>query len=89
MEFEWNPEKAAANLRKHGVHFGDAVALFHDDWAITVPDAGALEKRFVTVGSDTLGRILVAVYAWRGRRIRLISCRRATRRERSRYEDHR
>jgi len=84
--FEWDEQKAKANLRKHGIDFADAVVVLEDPLAVTIPDYTADEERFVTVGSDILGRILVVVYAVRDKQIRLISARKATRRERRRYE---
>jgi uncharacterized protein len=89
-EFEWDEEKAGANIRKHGVDFADAATVLTDENAITIPDPAAdEEERFVTLGTDALGRVLVVVYAWRQDRIRLISARRATRRERRVYEGKR
>ncbi len=86
MSFEWDSQKAAAKLRKHGVDFADAATVFADDLAITVPDEQSQEDRFVTLGVDALGRLLVVVYTWRGENVRIISARRATRRERREYE---
>jgi len=71
LEFVWDPRKAAANLRKHGVDFADAGTVFHDEQAI---------------GMDALGRVLVVVYTWREDSPRLISARKATARERRQYE---
>jgi hypothetical protein len=81
----WDPEKAAANLRKHGVDFADAATALSDEAALTIPDDAGGEERFVTLGMDALGRVLVVVYTWRGDDVRLISARRATARERRRY----
>ncbi len=86
MELEWDPEKAAENLTKHGIGFVDAALVLSDELAVTISDRDADEARFVTVGLDGLGRLLVVVYAWRGDRIRVISARRATGRERRQYE---
>ncbi len=86
MEIEWDPKKAKANARTHGVSFADAVMVLSDDLAITIEDPRHSEQRFVTIGSDALGRILVVVYTYRGDRIRLISAREATPNERGRYE---
>lgn len=89
-EFEWDEEKAAVNTRKHGVDFADAATALSDEMAITIPDPAAdEEERFVTLGTDALGRVLVVVYSWREERIRLISARPATRRERLAYEGKR
>ena len=86
MEFEWDPDKAAANLEKHGIDFADAALVLYDDLAVTLPDQDADEERFVTLGMDALDRLLVVVYTWRDERIRIISACRATGRERRRYE---
>ncbi len=86
VEFEWDAQKARSNLRKHGVDFADCVSVFFDDLAITIKDDSSDEEHFITVGADALGRILVVVYRWRGARIRIISARKATRREREQYE---
>ena len=87
MTFEWDGEKRLANLRKHGVEFADAATAFDDDQAITVRDEDSEgEERFVTLANDALGRLLVIVFTWREERIRLISARKATRRERKHYE---
>jgi uncharacterized protein len=86
MEIEWDPKKAAANVRKHGVSFADAATVLSDDLAITIEDPRHSEQRFVTIGTDALGRILVVVYTYRGDKIRLISARDATSNERERYE---
>ena len=87
MEFEWDPRKAAANLHKHGIDFAEAATVLYDELAITVPDDQADEDRFVTMGMDARGRVLVVVYTWRGERARLISARQATKRERRQYEE--
>ena len=86
-DVEWDELKARANSRKHGVDFADAAFVFEDERALTVEDDEiAHEERFVTVGSDPLGRVLVVVYTWRGDLVRLISARRATSRERQAYD---
>jgi uncharacterized protein len=87
MAYQWDKEKALTNLRKHGIDFADAVSVFSDDLAITTPDERFDEERFITVGLDALGRVLVVVYTWRGQKIRLISARAATRQERRQYEE--
>ncbi len=89
MEFEWDPHKAVANAKKHGVDLADAVSVLYDRFAITLPDDHADEERFITMGTDALGRILVVAYTWRGERIRLMSARKATRTERRIYEGDR
>jgi len=87
MEAEWDPAKARANLSKHGIRFADAVIALEDPRAISVRDEREDEDRWVTIGIDSLGRIVVAVYTWRGERVRLISARLATRREARQYEE--
>ncbi len=87
--FEWDEQKARANFLKHGVDFADAVAVLEDEMALTIEDDRAEEDRFVTVGMDLLGRVLVVVYAWRDDRIRILSARKGTRREREAYEGKR
>ncbi len=87
MDYEWDPEKAASNLHKHDVSFADAVSVLSDPAALTMADDFADEERFVTLGMDAFGRLLVVVYTWRGeQRIRIISARKATRHERVQYE---
>lgn len=86
---EWDPRKAEANWRKHGVRFADAATALEDDMALTIRDPGESEQRWVTLGRDALGRCLVVVYAWRGDSVRIISARRATPRERHQYEEKR
>jgi hypothetical protein len=86
---EWDADKAVLNLRKHGVDFADAVAALTDERAVTVSDDDPDEERFVTLGMDSLGRILVVVYTWRADDVRLISARKATSDERRQYEKRR
>lgn len=88
MDFEWDCQKAASNLKKHCVNFADAVEVLYDEAAITIKDSGSSEQRFITVGTDSLARVLVVVYTWREDRIRIISARKATSRERHRYESY-
>lgn len=87
MIYQWDPDKADSNLLKHGVDFADAVGVFEDGWALTMKEhyVGS-EQRFVTMGMDFLGRVLVIVYTYRDNDIRLISARTATKRERGIYE---
>jgi uncharacterized DUF497 family protein len=87
MAFEWDPRKAAANVRKHGVRFADAIAVLEDERAVTVADESSDEGRWVTIGMDSLARVLVVVYTWRRERIRIVSVRRATPGERRQYEE--
>jgi uncharacterized protein len=87
MTYQWDPNKAKANLRKHGIDFADAVSVFCDDFAITITDERFDEERFITIGMDALGRILVVVFTWRDDEIRLISARKATRPEQNQYDE--
>ena len=86
MQFEWDRQKAASNLRRHGVDFADAATVFYDERAVTIRDDTREEERFVTLGMDSLGRVLVVVYTWREDCIRIISARNATPSERRQYE---
>lgn len=88
MEYQWDPDKAQTNQEKHGVVFADAVAVLEDPFALTLPDTHADEERFVTIGEDAFGTLLVVVYTYRGEdTIRIISARPATRRERRVYRE--
>jgi uncharacterized DUF497 family protein len=87
MKYQWDKNKAASNLQKHGIEFADAVAVFSDDLTITIPDNRFDEDRFVAIGMDAFGRILVVVFTCRGEDIRLISARLAERHERKQYEE--
>lgn len=87
MPLEHDPVKAAANLKKHGVSFADAEGALFDPLALTIEDIGAVsEPRYVTIGLGSAGDLLVVVYTIRDGEPRLISARRATRRERKAYE---
>ena len=87
MNVVWDVKKAAANIRNHGIEFSHAATVLDDPMAVTIEDTGYAEQRFVTIGSDLLGRILVVVYAYSGEEeIRLISARKATPKERGIYE---
>jgi uncharacterized DUF497 family protein len=79
--------EARLNFQKHEIDFADAVTAFEDPLAATVRDPDSKqEDRFVTLGMDAIGRLLVVVYTWRGESLRVISARRATPRERRQYE---
>lgn len=88
-EFEWDPKKAAGNFRKHDVSFEEATTVFGDPLALLMddPDHSQAEQRYVLLGVSNQGRLLVVAFAERPPRTRLISARRATRRERRRYEE--
>jgi hypothetical protein len=91
IEFEWNRTKAENNLRKHGVSFEEAQSVFLDECALQFFDheQAAEEDRFIMLGLSNMARILVVCHCERaqGRKIRIISARRATARERRFYEE--
>jgi len=91
MQYEWDPGKAKANLRDHGVSFSEAVTVLEDDLALTREDPDALgEQRFVTLGMSAAGSLLVVVYTYREPDIiRMISAWKANRRQRVQYEKSR
>lgn len=84
--FEWDKAKANRNWAKHGISFADTFGVFEDPNALTLDDFEQDEERFVTIGMDSFGRVLVVVYTWRGDSIRVISARKATRSEVRQYE---
>ena len=86
MEIEWDTKKALSNLKKHRVDFTAAAAVLEDERAITIFDDFIDEERFVTIGMDSVSRILVVVYIWRENRIRIISARKATTNEIRKYK---
>ena len=88
MKVNWDPIKARANLAKHGVRFSDAESVLFDPGALTREDEDAEgEQRFISVGSDAMGRVLTVVYSHQGEVIKMISARQATRMERRIYEE--
>lgn len=86
FQYEWDPEKSITNNQKHAILFSEAVTVFEDDYSLTIEDERQEEQRYVTVGMDSKGRILVVVYTFREQTIRIISARKATAREESEYE---
>jgi uncharacterized DUF497 family protein len=88
VEFEWDSEKAAANLAKHGVSFAEAMTVFGDPLESTVadPDHSESESRFLSIGLSVVGRLLVVAYTEREGRTRVFSAREATPKERRQYE---
>jgi uncharacterized DUF497 family protein len=88
QRFEWDEAKATANLRKHRVSFEEAASTFTDPLAYTFndPDHSVGEQRLLTFGFSHSGRLLAVIHAKRGRAVRIISARRATRHERGIYE---
>jgi len=88
IDYEWDPAKEWANRKKHGVAFADAVIALEDELALTKRDAnGREETRFLSLARDAQDRLLVPVFTFRGDRIRIISTRRATPRQRRHYEN--
>jgi len=88
--FEWNQEKAASNIKKHGVSFDEAVTVFWDENALIIndPDHSEDEDRFILLGMSENLRVLVVIHCERGNTIRLISAGTATKQERKQYEAH-
>ncbi|MBW2643422.1 MAG: BrnT family toxin [Deltaproteobacteria bacterium] len=84
--FEWDESKAIENKSMHGISFVDTFAVFEDPNAVTLEDFRKDEQRYVTIGMDAFGRILVVVYTWREENIRIISARKAVRYEVRQYE---
>jgi len=87
--FEWDAEKADANLQKHAVSFDEASSVFGDPLSLLMPDPdhSADEERYLVLGMSAHQRLLVVAFAERPPNTRLISARRATRAERKRYEE--
>lgn len=86
VHITWDPNKAEINFKKHGIRFSDAEMALYDPFAMTLEEhVVANEQRFVTVGSDAVGRIISVVYSYRADTIRLISARKATPTERKQY----
>jgi len=90
LEFEWDPSKAAANLRKHGVSFEEATTVFGDPLAAIFDDEvhSKEERRELIIGHSEKHQLLVVSFTERGRAIRIIGARRVTRRERRKYEEN-
>jgi len=89
MEFQWDPRKAAKNMRRHKVSFAEAATVFADPLSVTVadPDHSTEEDRFLIVGQSYRGRLLIVSFAERGDCIRIISARELNRAERRAYEE--
>jgi len=88
VEFEWDPEKAAANVKKHGVDFAEAMTVFSDPLELTIsdPDHSEREQRFLSIGLSTAQRLVVVAYTERAGRTRIINARTANSQERKHYE---
>jgi uncharacterized DUF497 family protein len=91
LVFDWDANKAAVNLKKHGISFEEAATVFGDPLSVTFndPDHSADEHRQITIGFSEKRKTLVVAHTERGRIIRLISARKATRGERKFYEKKR
>ena len=91
MSFEWDPAKAVANFRKHGVRFTETIPALSDQYAITSLDDNSDldEERFISLGASEKNRILVTVFCYRKNNIRIISARLADHQERKQYEENR
>ena len=89
LNFEWDEKKAKANAAKHGVNFGEAATVFGDRLSLTIPDPAhsQTEERIIILGKSHAGKLLVVVHTERGENLRIISARRASRRERKNYEE--
>ena len=86
LSYEWDAAKAASNRAKHGVRFPDATAVFADPGALTIADDYPHEERYIVIGHDGAGRLLVVVFTWRGEDlVRIISARKATHAEADMY----
>ena len=91
MEFEWDPRKNEANIRKHGVAFSEAATVFGDILSITVPDPdhSQEEDRYIITGVSGQNRLMMVAHLERGERIRIISARELNRSEKRDYEENR
>lgn len=89
MRFDWDPDKAARNLAKHGVSFNEATTVFGDTLGWTYPDIGhsEIEPRWITIGMSEQRRVLVVIHIEEDPMVRIISAREATRNERRFYEE--
>lgn len=88
LSFQWDENKARTNLAKHGVSFAEAATVFADPLSLTIPDPAhsQTEERFIVLGHSHQRKLLVVVHTERGDTLRIISARRASRRERKSYE---
>jgi len=88
LEFQWNPSKAQKNLKKHRVSFIEAATVFSDSLSMTYndPDHSYDEDRFVIIGLSSSGNLLIVSHTYRDDKIRIISARKLTQKERKQYE---
>ncbi len=89
MQFEWNPEKEKNNIKKHGISFHEAATVLEDELSVTFPDPdhSFFEHRSLTIGLSKKGNLLVVVHTDRSNAIRMITARKATKKERKFYEE--
>jgi uncharacterized DUF497 family protein len=89
LTFEWDENKANANLRRHKVSFEEAKSVFDDPFLTTYPDPdhSEIEQRYLNIGLSSTGRVLIVIHTDRGANTRIISCRKATTSERKHYEE--
>jgi uncharacterized DUF497 family protein len=89
LEFEWDEKKAEENLEKHDIGFDEAKTVFNDSLSITIydPDHSINEHRYIDIGLSSKDRLIVVSYSERGQKIRIISCRKATKKEQRAYEE--
>ena len=89
LTFEWDEVKANENLKKHGVSFEEGKTIFNDSSLFTFPDIehSVNEERYINIGLSANGRILIVIHTERQEKILIISCRKATARERRFYEE--
>jgi len=89
MKFKWDSQKADSNRKKHGVSFQEAASVLGDALSITYydPDHSVREHRFITMGMSRFGRVLLVAHTYRGDNVRIISARKATRKEQRYYEE--
>lgn len=89
MEFEWDQRKAVSNFTKHGVTFDEAITVFHDPLYLDFfdPDHSHDEYRYIIIGQSSNKRLLIVSYTEYGERVRIISARETTRKERKDYEE--
>jgi hypothetical protein len=88
--FEWNPQKARLNIRRHGVRFEEATTVFTDPLSLTIDDplhSNEEEERYIIIGESSQKRVLVVIHTDRGDHIRLISARVANSHEKKEYEE--
>ena len=90
LTFEWDPQKAESNIEKHGVSFEEASTVFRDALSLTIDDPlhSTVEKRMVQIGISHKNRLLVVVHTERGDNIRIVSARKANKKERNNYESN-